>query len=143
MTTPAYLTPDQLHITPDEHAYLVRAAEILSQMDPGQYHQIPNDGLWLFNMAIVSESTECGTAGCILGLCERLVEIDQPDTQIRPFDYNPSTQRVYSGALEPLFYPNVVSMRKITPQDAAKATRRFLETGVAHFEGHQYVSDED
>lgn len=143
----AYLTPAELHITPAEHAYLIRAAAILDQMDPGQYHRIPNDGLWLFDMANVAMATECGTAGCILGLCERLVEIDNLDTEVKPFEYgsisNEIETRAYSLALGPLFYPDLVSMRAVTPQDAARATRRFLTTGVAHFEGHEYYPRPD
>lgn len=141
--TPTYLTSAQLNITPDERAYLIRAADILAQMKPGQYHQIPNDGQWLFDMANVAMSTECGTAGCILGLCARLVELDMPydgrhRPKVRPFDWD--GERNYSPALMPLFYPDLISMRLVTPQDAAKATRQFLETGVIHFEGHEYWS---
>lgn len=144
MTKPTpYLTPDQLQITPAEHAYLIRALEILERMETGVHYTIPGDGEWLFNMAVVHEFTECGTAGCILGLCERLVEIDDQDcaTAHAPFSHGSVTIdgeiMAYSPVLLNLFYPDLVSLRAVTPQDAARATRKFLETGVIHFEGHQ------
>jgi hypothetical protein len=137
---PTYLSPRELSITPDEHRYLVRAAEILAPMSAGERITIPGDGEYEFDMGLIEKDLyvshdsyeKCGTAGCILGLCRVLAAVDK--STAFDIDSAPVLGMFYSDALVPLFYPNTLySYARITPAHAARATRHFLETGEIDF----------
>lgn len=150
-----YLTASELQITENEREYLIRAHEILRDMDKGDIVPIPNDGTYLFNMNIEWEQnhSECGTAGCIMGLCQLLAETDGKNFAVRNYiRNNRSIIQGYSQALQNLFFPdrkNVTSAigsynphdiestpayQDIPPKMAANAIYGFLTTNTIWFE---------
>lgn len=139
--TKKYLTARQLGISASERKYLIRAADILINMSHAQEVKIPKDGMYKFDMSREQYFyKECGTDGCILGLCVLLANTDKSrfyPKGINNFDYTDSLSRLFYPSDEHLSpslrNPNGNSYQNITPKIAARAAYGYLKTKKIKF----------
>lgn len=114
-------------LTSRQTTSLRKAKTILSKMKPRQIVNIPGGGTYSFDMSIVNATREdCGTVGCILGLCTLLEEVaGRDDTWLSNHSQSDEDSPCYR-----LFYPPGLTDEKfynLTPKDAAAAVGKFLK----------------
>lgn len=158
-----FLTHDQLQITEAERHWLIEALKHPQQMTPGQLHDIPGDGRFLFDMnhltrrlhatdqvvpnfsevdahraGSIPNTYSCGTAGCIAGLMHVLSWTGGAPLWQDVCDADTQyadDDEATSPALLPLFWPpGLHDYSPITPAIAADTIERFLSTGILRYD---------
>lgn len=144
----AYLSAKRLGITENERHWLIEAVPVLWKLRPSEVVGIPDltggdDHKFMFDMqkidSVISElpgdphENNCGTAGCILGLCMLLARINGE------YFVDDRTKR-YTRKLRALFYPSFNDQsfehriyHDMTPRQAAIVVKRFLTANEVVF----------
>ncbi len=156
-------TAAELQITEREHAFLIRARDILTTMTYRMPAQVPGDGTFLFDMGTVLRplsDTELGIDIMDSGAVDRHYSTLY-DPGPTPGTYACGSAGCIAGLMNllaglepegllwprgstggllpqshplyPLFFPHRLDYRSVTPSDAAQAIDRFLTTGRAEW----------
>lgn len=117
-------------LTPDQRDSLAATEALLRAQEAEKVFRVPGDGLFLFNMNIVSRDLidygggkQCGTVGCILGLAREIEKVRGRE------DIWKYTDDFRDDPTRSLFFPSWCLESKyqaVTPLKAADAINRFL-----------------
>lgn len=157
MTT-SFLSPADLGLFPAQHSALIGTLQLLeqgllrhvqeNQIGPGlegiapEVDDIPNTHVFNMNCWLSQRSEDCGTIGCIGGTAALL------SGDLSLFDVFPSRKGSHPEdapqALHDLFYPSIEeSYEDVTPSEAARQLRLYLETGTHEWASGPYYEPLD
>jgi hypothetical protein len=125
MLAPNYMTADQLRISDELHAALIK---VLGMFERGELvHAEYNDGFLAnvrtgFNLAVGWAHTECGTVGCYAGWSSIIMGVPSPNV----------LSNVMTAGLANLFFgsqEHKFPLSTVNIEQATHALRNYLITG--------------
>lgn len=117
-------------LTPNQISSLETAKVLLSYAEVMEPIKVPGDGIFQFDMGTVLKETDCGTAGCILGL---VIKIEEAQGRSNTWALEEITCSLLEDdhPAQHLFFPDAghtghLSFADVTPHMAAHAIEEFL-----------------